>query len=85
LNVHNSLTNKMDTSLLKLVYINNDLKHVSASHYVHTSYKIQPKNVGGHCVCTLLVLLLYILAHFPLVVELAVSPDRKKDVPVLSS
>ena len=50
-------------------------------HYIHTSYKFQPKHVAGHCVCTLLVLLLHILAHLPLVVVPALNIDRTKDVP----
>ena len=36
LNIHNSLTNKMDTSVLKQVYINNDLNHLAANHYIRT-------------------------------------------------
>lgn len=79
-NIHNSLTNKLGTSLLKLFYINNYLKHVSANHYIHNSYKFGPKHVAGHCVCTLLVLILYILVHLLLVVEPARSLERAKAV-----
>jgi len=79
-NIRNSLTNKMDTSVLKQVHINNDLKHLAANHYIHTSYKFQAKHVAGHCVGILLVLILYILAHFPLVVKHVLSFDRTKDV-----
>lgn len=71
----------MDTSILKIVYINNYLKHVSANHYIHTSYKFQPRHVADHSVCTLLVLLLYTLAQLPLVVEPVLILDRPKDVP----
>lgn len=46
LNTHNSLTNKMDTIILKIVYINNDLKHVSANHYaIYTPPTILSRNM----------------------------------------